>query len=175
AVCGSTVQASADGGRYQIIGSVTGTRRRLRAVLAPGHAYDIRVRARDCRGAHGPWQTSHVLVRAASGASAVIYSRAWYTAQDGTRATPAAGARVSFTFSADAVGILAMRGWAFGTAAVYLDGERVPTLDLHAAHRARLALAYRVAVPSGRHTLTLRILRDGGHTGAAIRAFAVLG
>jgi hypothetical protein len=106
---------------------------------------------------------------------AVIYSRAWDTAQDGSRATTAAGARVSFTFSAGAVGILAMRGWAFGTAAVYLDGERVPTLDLHAAHRARLALAYRVAVPSGRHTLTLRILRDGGHTGAAIRAFPVLG
>jgi len=175
AVCGSTVQASADGGPYRALGTVTGAVRRLRAGLAAGHAYDVRVRSRDCRGASGAWAAGHVVVRARSGAPSATYSGAWAAASEGGRVTTAAGARASFSFSGRRVGIVALRGRSYGTVAVYLDGERVGTVDLHASHSDRPALVYRLAVATaGRHTLSLRVLRDGGHTGALIRAFAVL-
>jgi hypothetical protein len=68
-----------------------------------------------------------------------------------------AGASLSFTFTGTDVSWYAVRGPAFGTAGVYLDGVLKKTWNGYASSLGYNALGYSVTgLPSAKHTLTIK-------------------
>jgi len=173
-LCGQTLQLSSDGGGFHTIGHPAPGARRFDTSLDPGHAYVLRVRASDCTGMHSGWGQGSFALKRATGAPRAAFGPRWVAAGD-IHTARSAGARATLTFTGREVGLVALRGRAYGRAAVLLDGEQVATLDLHARHPAQRRLVFRMPVASpGRHTLVVRVLGDPAHPAVAIASFAVL-
>ena len=97
------------------------------------------------------------------------YSRNWSTvSRSGTvgghvKQTSRRGASVTLRVAGSNVGVLLARGTAYGSVAVYLDGHRVATLQLHGM-RSSLQLAWTAHFAGyGKHVVKLVNLTGGSH------------
>jgi uncharacterized protein with LGFP repeats len=99
---------------------------------------------------------------------ALLNGRALYTS--------ARNAKLSWTFTGRAVGLITTRGPAYGRADVYLDGKRVATLDLRVAgaNRYRELAWHRTFGTAARHTVQVVGLGTAGRPGVAVDGIAYL-
>jgi hypothetical protein len=121
------------------------------------------------------WDTTSFTLRRATTNPPVIFGSAWTVEPSGLHTTTKTGARATFTFTGQEIGIIAPRGRRFGIVAVSLNGERIATLNLHARHPAQRRLVFRTAVAtSGKHTLVIRVLDSRPHALVSLDSFAVI-
>jgi photosystem II stability/assembly factor-like uncharacterized protein len=173
-LCTQTLQLSSDGGRFHTIARPGPRVRRFDTSLDPRHAYSVRVRATDCTGMHSARSTSPFTLRRPAAAPQATFGPRWL-AGSGVHTATATGAKATLSFTGREVGIVALRGRSYGRAAVFVDGEQVATLHLHARHPAQRRLVFRTTVASpGRHTLVVRVLDDLSHPAVAIESFAIV-
>jgi photosystem II stability/assembly factor-like uncharacterized protein len=173
-LCAATLQLSSDGGSFRAIAYPAARAREYDTSLEPGHTYTVRVRTQDCHGLRSAWGSGSFTLRRPAAAPRAVFGPRWRDAA-GVHTATARGARATVTFTGREVGIVALRGRGYGEAAVYLDGERLATLNLHARHPAQRRLVFKTAVASpGRHTLVVRVLDDPAHPAVAIESFAVV-
>jgi GH25 family lysozyme M1 (1,4-beta-N-acetylmuramidase) len=93
---------------------------------------------------------------------AVSWATASHRAANGGRfaISDAAGAQMRFAFSGSALSLGAVRGPAGGRAAVWLDGERVRTIDLYAPRRRFEPIAVAAGLPQGPHDARVVVMRE---------------
>jgi hypothetical protein len=84
------------------------------------------------------------------------------------------GATATFTFTGRNVQWIGPVGPTRGRALVRIDGKAVATVSMHSSSfDARRVLFARRFKASGRHTLTITVLRSPGHPYVAIDGFVV--
>lgn len=160
--------ASSPKARYRTIARhLTGPRYRFAGRL--GRTYRFRARAIAKDGKPGPWANARTIVPFDDrlGPSRPRYSAGWSRQRDGhawlgrLSATRQPGARMTFSFRGDGIGIVARVGRRGGRALLLLDGKRV-----HVSFRARRTRERRTVFArfslrrKRRHTLVL-IARTG--------------
>jgi hypothetical protein len=92
------------------------------------------------------------------------------------RSSDTADARVSTAFTGSAIAWIGAVGPTRGKAAVYLDGERVATVDTYSRRfRPGVALYTKTFAETGKHRLTIRVLGTKGHPTVAVDSFVVRG
>lgn len=159
-----------DGGAWTTISSAIATRTLDRG-LAPGHAYRFRVRPVDRAGNVGAWVTGprFDLTRYQESSGRITYSGSWRTATSSgfwggaARRSSTAGAKASITFSGRSAAWVGTVGPDRGKAAVYVNGNRVATIDLYAATMAtrRVVWAANWSTSASRK-ITIRVLGTAG-------------
>jgi Alginate lyase len=175
------VQRSVDGGAYQRVAIASATTKRLVSALPPGHRYRFRVRAVDRAGRVSAWAAGSdtALARRQQGAGRYGGS-GWLTAGatvylgGSARASRAARADVSFSFSGTSVAWIGPVGPTRGRASVYVDGRLVTTVNLYRSGFQARQVLFATHVAAGSHTLTIRVAGTAGHPWVAVDAFAVL-
>ncbi|HEX5578482.1 MAG TPA: glycoside hydrolase family 3 N-terminal domain-containing protein [Candidatus Limnocylindria bacterium] len=179
----STLERQRNGGDWTSQGPADGTDTAalLTAPIGPIIAY--RVRATDGAGNTSAWQQGQPIrlrLTQETGAG-VTYARHWESeasddASGGSRAfSRAAGARATFTFSGHAVSWVAARGPRRGAADVYVDGQLVRRINLHAAtSQARSIVFARRWSGNGTHTIEIVNLGTAGHPRIDVDAFVRL-
>jgi hypothetical protein len=177
------VRRSADGGAWEKIASRT-TETSLETTVAPGHGYRFMVRARDKAGNVGPWSGGWgwypKLMQESSGD--LGWTGPWTAdpdadaSADATRFATASGASVKYTFRGRAVAWVTRLSPDSGAVAVYLDGDRVATVDTRAdATTARFVAFTRSWSSTGEHTIKLVVLGTADRPRADLDAFEVVG
>jgi hypothetical protein len=177
------VRRSADGGTWEKIASRT-TETSLETTVAPGHGYRFMVRARDKAGNVGPWSGGWgwypKLMQESSGD--LGWTGPWTAdpdadaSADATRFATASGASVKYTFRGRAVAWVTRLSPDSGAVAVYLDGDRVATVDTRAdATTARFVAFTRSWSSTGEHTIKLVVLGTADRPRADLDAFEVVG
>lgn len=170
-----------DGGAWKRV--LSKKTKRFTTSLAPGHAYQFRVRAIDKYGNVGYWDVGPSfrprLVE--DGAAPVVYTGDWTAVTDATarggtlREASAAASQARFAFAGRDVAWLAERGPGHGIARVYVDGALAATVDLNTTLDAPARVVFR------RHwgtksDHTVRIVAQGtvGRPVVSLDGFAVL-
>jgi hypothetical protein len=151
--------------------------------LAPGHAYQFRVRAVDNYGNKGYWDIGPTLRPRIleDGSTSIAYTGDWAamadaSARGGTlREASAATSKAVFAFTGRDVAWLAERGPGHGVAKVYVDGALAATVDLNAAadSPARAVFRKHWAAKTG-HTVRIVVQGTAGRPVVSVDGFAVL-
>ena len=149
--------------------------------LSPGHRYRFRVRAVDRAGRVSAWATGSDTVLARRQQTAGSYAGSgWLTAGasvylgGSAKASRAARAGVTFSFSGTSVAWIGPVGPTRGRASVYVDGRLVTTVNLYRSTFQPRQVLFATRVAAGSHTLTIRVAGTAGHPWVAVDAFAVL-
>jgi hypothetical protein len=154
------VARSYDGGGYTSLGTTTSAV--WDVVLAPGHSYRYRVRARDNAGNYGAWiygptikpaltQQSSTAVR--WGGTSVTTTSSSYSGGS-ERYLKYAGSYATYTTSARSMSFVTTRGPGRGSARIYIDGVYAGTVDLYASTTTHRYVAYAKTWSSlGTHTI----------------------
>jgi hypothetical protein len=183
AIAGYQAQWSVDGGDWGNAISVGASSRSVSRTFRVGHAYALRVRARDAAGNWSPWEAADpfraTIVQ--DGSSTISTTGTWRRSTSSswsggsTRYAKARGASLRRTFTGRAVAIVAPRGPNRGAAQVWVDGNHVATLHLNAAHlRPRRVVFSRDWVASGRHDVRLVVLGTEAHPRVDFDALGIL-
>jgi hypothetical protein len=162
------LESSRDGGTWTNIALGSPTALTVDVGLAAVHDYRFRMRATDGAGTVGDWSTSGTrrLGRIQEGSPMVAYSGTWsnklfVTGASGNyvKKAMAAGQNASHTFTANDVAFLTTVGPNRGMAELWLDGERVATLDLYSPTTKAAHMVWAAGVSgTTSHTLELRAL-----------------
>jgi hypothetical protein len=175
------VERSIDGGPWALLVTTAATGRT--DTLEANRRYRIRVRAVDTAGRRSLWATSPDIRPAAAQdtASAITYAKKWTTRTSGQyyggtdRSATATGATATYTFTGRSVAWLSMRTPGSGRAYVYLDGQRVATVDLYAPTiEYRRTVWARSFSASGTHTIRIEGLGTSGRPRIDVDAFLIL-
>lgn len=173
------VALSTDSGPYQSVGS-TLTGASLTRALAPGHTYRVRVRAVDRAGNIGAWrygtrfrmasfQESSRSIRW-TGTWRIASSTAYWGGRD--RYSTRAGAKASMTFTGRSFAWVGSIGPSRGRARVYVNGNLVTKVDLHAKASASRRVLFATTWSSARsRTITVRLSGTRGHPRGDVDAF----
>ncbi len=152
--------------------------------IAPGSAYQFRVRATDRLGSVSGWATgtSFALSADQESSAALAYTGAWsrvaLTSYYGGALTyqGSASSRVAITFTGSSVSWVSSRNTNRGKAEVWLDGAMVATVDLYASSflPRRTVFARNGLSTSAPHTLEVRVLgtRNASAIGTRVDADA---
>jgi hypothetical protein len=140
-IAGYEAQWSIDGAAWGPRLSFGATTRATAHTVGIGHAYRLRVRARDLAGNWSPWVLADAFraVVAQDTSPATVLTGPWarYRASGMSGGTSVysrtAGASASRTFTGRGVAVVAPRGPKHGRAEIWLDGARVATVDTYAA------------------------------------------
>lgn len=177
------LQRSVDGGAWQTLSLPTPKARSLPVLLAPGHRYLYRVRAKDKYGNVGLWDYGPVLRPRLFGDThpAITYTSPWSLVDDATAlggalheaSAPIAYAR--FSFEGRAIAWVAETGPGKGRAKVYVDGSLLATIDLGGASDVSRRLVFRRHWSSvGTHKLKIVVEGTLGRPTVTLDGFAVL-
>jgi hypothetical protein len=173
-VCSYHVERSVDGEPWTTVGLTKPTSRSKQINPRPsGASIRFRVSATDCVGNASGFTTgpAGVLSAIQDTSGRISYTRAWTRVSAGqasgntVHVVSRAGATARFTFTGRQVAWAASRLPGRGTARVYLDGERVATVNLHSStkmHR-RIVFAH-VWSASGEHRLSIVCAGTAGHS-----------
>lgn len=157
--------------------------RSVERALAVGHAYLLRLRARDGYGNWGSWASHSALGSAVvqDTSSLVVRTGSWHRAYSRYASggsilyTTRIGAAYALTFRGRGVAIVAPRGIGRGKFGVYIDGVRVGTVDEYASsYLARRVLFARSGLAYGTHTLRVVALATAGRQRIDVDALLVL-
>ena len=177
------VRRSVDGGAWTDV-AINSLDTEIWQVLAPGHAYRFKVRARDRAGNVGAWVAGVAMpvVLRQDDSAAITYSRGWRlgTSDDysggSVRFATAAGASARYSFTGRSVAFVTTPRPDGGRVKVYVDGTYVRTIDLGSGTTTFRRIVFsRTWRTAGTHTL--RLVAVGGTTGDArvdVDAIAVL-
>jgi beta-N-acetylhexosaminidase len=174
---------STNGGAYAVQALASARATSISQSLVLGTAYRYRDRAVDGAGNTASWVAGSVVrpLVTQQYATSVTYSGAWravanvYASGGTLRYSTAAGASATYRFTAASVGWVAYRGPTRGSAAVYLDGERVATINLYSSiYQARPIVYVANFASSGSHTLRIVNLGTTGHSRVDVDAFVRL-
>jgi beta-N-acetylhexosaminidase len=182
-ISGYTLERRVDAHGWIIQPLPSPTSTAIRQALTIGSTYRFVVRATDGAGNTSGWSYGPVVVPAVreSSSTLVRFSRGWRTvwgtgySGGATRYATAAGAWASYTFTGTAVGWVSEVGPTRGSARVYVDGDYVTTVNLHAATTGLRRIVYATSWPSqGTHTLKIIVLGTAGHARIDADAFVRL-
>jgi len=170
------VQWSRNGGAWNSVTLPSPTATSVNFKLAPGNDYRFRLRARN--GATGDWvvTASRRLGRVQEKSPQVSYTgsgkRVYLSGASGgyVRRSNVEGARASFTFTGTGVAFVSTRGTNRGLAELWLDGEKVATVDLYASslQTARVVWASQ-RLPNETHTLEVRVVGSKNKSSSGYR------
>jgi subtilisin family serine protease len=148
--------------------ALAATTRRLTRTVALGHAYALRIRARDAAGNWSGWvesgtlspglsqDTSPSLVRSTGWARSRSTSMSGGTSLYATRR----GVSMTRTFTGRAIALVAPKGPQRGRAYIYIDGVRVTRISLYRSTRLNRVIVYtRTWSNSGPHSL--KVVHEG--------------
>ena len=176
------LQRSINGGAWKLVSS-TVTTPYADVRLATGRTYRFRILPVDRVGRRGAWVStpSFAVTRKEDASTSVVFSGTWRRVTNGTysggTAKIAAGttARATLTATGRAIGFMSRKGPTFGVAAVYVDGAKVATIDLHAdAATSQLVVWSKTWPVAGKHTVSIRVSGTAGHPDVLVDAFLVL-
>jgi hypothetical protein len=164
------LQHSVDGGAFTDVALPSETSATTTLSVEAGKTHHFQVRAQDGAGNWSAWQPGvpfAVDLRQESHQD-IYYTGAWQlqpapTASGGhLKYASASGARATFTFTGKSVGWVASTGSNRGKAEVWLDGEKVRTVDLYAPtaepRKIIFSGAWPFMDPLSTHTLEIRVL-----------------
>jgi len=172
-----------DGGGWGSTVSLGASTHAIGRRLGVGHAYALRVRARDAAGNWSAWAVADGFrtTVAQDGSSTLRKAGHWRVSRSAswsghtTRFATAAGASISRTFTGRAVAIVAPRGPHRGSAAVWIDGVRVRTIQLHAAGlHARRIVFTRTWRTAATHTIRVVVAGTPHHPRVDVDAIVIL-
>lgn len=173
-----------DDGNWVSLGSnLTGTTKEL--MLESRHRYVWRVRAFDAQGNATGWATGQTswLWPHSETSGDITFAGSWQLVYPtclywdwGSRKSNQAGASATFTFTARTIAWVARRGPDRGLANVYLDGQKVATVDLYAnSFKDRQLVYVKNFSSTGNHVLKVEVQGTVGHGFADVDAFALMG
>jgi hypothetical protein len=148
--------------------------------LAVGRPFEARVWVTDRAGNGSAPQTrlTGTPTITPDGAAAITYGPGWSrrpnTAYLGgsVRYATAPGARATFAFTGQAVGLVATRAPSRGSADVWVDGVRVATVNLHTATTTHRTVVWQTTWSApGAHTVELVVVGTPGSPGVDVDAF----
>ena len=155
----------------------------LSVSLSIGTTYQFRVRATDGAGNTSAWVTGPAFkpVLFENTNLNVHYTGSWHlsstsSASGGsTKYATAAGARARLTFTGRSVAYVAPTGPTRGSARIYVDGNLVATINLHASavHAKRVVFAKSWS-NAGSHTIMVKVVGTAGHPRVDLDAFLTL-
>lgn len=157
---------STDGGdTWGAIDHPRGTHRSQDTTLANGSPTTISVRGRSTTGATSSWAVSRRITArlVQEDASGVTTSRgwrrvSWSSASGGHRLVSSRkGAKVTYRFDGEAIGLVAARGRDLGTATIRIDGKVAASLDLHRSPTGVRQVVWTRALGDGRHTISVEV------------------
>jgi hypothetical protein len=143
----------------------SGTSRSQHTTLANGTGATISVRGRSTTGISSAWAVSRrVTARLVQEGAASVdrtsgWRRAsWASASGGYRLVSSTkGAKVSYRFEGESIGIVAAYARSFGTAIVRIDGKVAATIDLGKAPSATRRVVWTKRLTPGRHTISVQV------------------
>jgi hypothetical protein len=172
------LQSSQDGGTWTPVTLAAPDDLTATVALAPNHYYRFRLRATDSSGTAGAWQTTtnRQLARGQETATSLSYTGTWSASlylsgasKSYVKKATTAGNSVSYTFTGTYVGFVTTYGPTRGKAEVWLDGNKVDTLDLYSATTKPGRMAWVMDVTNGAHTVQVRALGTSNPAATAAR------
>jgi len=172
-----------DGSGYDTIALPAQKATTIDRALTPGHGYQYRVRLYDLAGEASKWAQSpdFVLLRISEVSPSVRYTGSWgtasHTAYIGGKAryATAAGATATIRFTGRAISLVGPLGPTRGSARIYVDGQYVGVVSLHAGSYVPNRVFYaRQWGSSAAHTLQIRVVGTAGHPMVAFDAAHVI-
>ena len=180
---GYQAQWSVDGAGWGSTIDLGSSARSLGRRIHVGHAYAVRLRARDSAGNWSAWRVTDPTRTSVvqDGSSTIDTGGRWRLARSSTASghtthfAKARGASIRRTFTGRAVAIVAPRGPHRGAAQVWVDGVHVRTIHLHASslHARRVVFA-RSWHGSAAHTIRLVVLGTAHHPRVDLDAIVIL-
>lgn len=182
-VVGYDLQYSRDGGAWTTVSLASPTSTSADVQLPANSDYQFRLRARN--GTTGDWvvTTSRRLVRLQEKNVSITYAgsskRVYLSGASGSyvRRSNVADSSATLTFDGTGVALMSARGANRGLAELWLDGEKVATVDLYASslQSGRVVWASE-RLQSGTHTLEVRVLgsKSGSSSGYRVDVDAFL-
>jgi hypothetical protein len=174
------LQVSVAGGSYQAVALSSATAKSVVVGTAPGKTARFRARAWDDSGRVSAWVTGPSLTPGAAAESAAKYSGSWVSAGHtsylgGTaKASKAAGAQATYTFTGRSFGLVGPVGPTRGKATIYLDGKALITIDTYAKTFSARRVLQTIFTADGTHTVTIKVLGTAGRPWVAIDGFFTL-
>jgi beta-N-acetylhexosaminidase len=183
AISGYTLERRTNSGSWAVQGLASPRTTSIAQSLTIGSTYRYVLKATDGAGNTSGWTygPSFRPLLAQQSASGVSYRGTWHTGvssdvSGGSLAySTASGASASYTFAGFAISWVAYRGPTRGSAAVYVDGVRRATINLHSSsyHASQIVYAIHWST-SGTHTITIVNLGTSGHPRVDVDAFVRL-
>jgi hypothetical protein len=182
-VGGYDIEQQTDGGAWTTVTTGSASAATDRS-LSPQHGYRLRVRAIDRLGHVGGWATGSTfrLSGYSESNSRIRYAGTWAKATNaaywggGTKVSGRAGASASITFTGRSIAWVARKGPNRGKAAIYVNGTKVATVDLHASSYQNQRVVWSGNwVSSASRTITIKVLGTTGHPSVDIDAFITSG
>jgi hypothetical protein len=149
--------------------------------VAPRVPVEYQVRAVDRAGNAGPWRSTGAFEVAGASERSASYTGRWQWQTGGSylggadRASKAAGATASYTFTANQVAWIAAKGPTRGSARISIDGVEVAAVSLWSATlQIRRVVYTRSWTSVGRHKITIRVAGTTRHPWVDIDGFAII-
>lgn len=178
------LQQSTDGGPYENVNLASDTATTRTVQLAPGHDYRFRVRATDDNGNTSFWKygARFTLDAHQETSSSIAYAKTWKSQSFASayggklKYATAKGAKATLSFTGTDVAWVAPKSKTRGKAAVYLDGDKVATVDLFSRQTLDRQVVFSKSNldPAAQHTLEVRGLGTSGRPRMDVDAFVVL-
>lgn len=182
-VTGYQVRWQVDGGAWGPVLATSPSLRALERTFVVGHAYALRLRARDAAGNWSPWVAAPAVGSAVvqDASRSIVRTGSWargtsVTASGGTTAyTYQSGASMSLAFTGRGIALVSPRSPTRGRLAVWLDGVLVATVDEYAAaFTPRRVVFSRSGLAAGKHTIRLVSLATHGRPRIDVDALVVV-
>jgi subtilisin family serine protease len=180
---GYGVEVQVDGGAWTALTMTAGSVHSAERLIAYGHTYAFRVRAKDGAGNWGPYSTGPTVqpYHHQENSTLAHYTGTWHTSRSSawsggkTRYSRSKNASVTYAFTGRGFAVVVPKGSTRGSANLYVDGAFVATVDLfNASAKARALVATGIWSVSGAHTVKLVVLGTGSHPRFDIDALAIL-
>ncbi len=182
AITAYQAQWRVDGGAWGGTISLSAATHHTDRTFTVGHAYALRVRARDAAGNWSAWATADPFtVRVTQDRSRSWYTTGvWHRSVSGkwsrrtTIYSTRAGATVSRSFTGRGISVIATQGRSRGAAQVWIDGVHVTNIHLHRSklHPRRVVFT-RTWAASGTHTIKIVVVGSARHPRVDVDALVI--
>ncbi len=171
-----------DGGSWSSSIGLAASRRYVDRTFRTGHAYALRVRARDAAGNWSPWVTADPFTvnvsqdRSSTWHRSGTWHRSWSAkwSRRSSLYSRQAGAAVWRTFTGRGISVIAARGRSRGKAQIWIDGTHVADIHLHRSSlQPRRVVFAKTWATSARHTIRIVVVGTAKHPRVNVDAFVV--
>jgi subtilisin len=175
-------QWSVDGGSWGGTINLPASRRYIDRTFRVGHAYALRIRARDAAGNWSSWVTDDPFRVAVSQDRSSTWHRSgtWRRSlsskwsRGSTLYSRRAGAAIWRTFTGRGISVVAPRSSVRGKAQIWIDGKLERTIDLHRSSLQPRRVVYaRAWAESGRHTIRIVVVGTANHPRVDVDALVI--
>ena len=183
AIAGYQAQWRVDGGAWGATISLGATTRQAAVTMAGGHAYTVRLRARDAAGNWGAWVvTGPVRAGVIEETGGLSRTGTWRTYRSSLMSggssiySSTARSSVLRSFTGRSVALVAPRGPGRGLASIWVDGAKVATIDLRSSTLSPRVIVFARSWPgAGRHSIRIVVAGTPGRPRVDVDALIVVG